>query len=103
VIDEHGWNERGVFNFEGGCYAKISALIGIEPLVWSAIIPLWLLVGKRPIGCSRRGILDSSAITDQRACILPAGFYSITNLLGKAGTRNIIFLLTADAFGVLPP
>ena len=102
--DEHGWNERGVFNFEGGCYAKtIRINPEFEPLVWSAINRFGCLLENVPLNAQREPDFDSSAITENTRASYPLDFIPNYEPSGKGGHPKHIFLLTADAFGVLPP
>jgi len=102
--DEHGWNERGVFNFEGGCYAKtIRINPELEPLVWSAINRFGCLLENVPLDAQRRPDFDSSDITENTRASYPLDFIPNYEPSGQGGHPKHIFLLTADAFGVLPP
>jgi phosphoenolpyruvate carboxykinase (ATP) len=102
--DEHGWNERGVFNFEGGCYAKtIRINPDFEPLVWSAINRFGCLLENVPLDAQRQPDFDSSAITENTRASYPLDFIPNYEPSGQGGHPKHIFLLTADAFGVLPP
>ncbi len=102
--DEHGWDDEGVFNFEGGCYAKCIDLDPIkEPDIYAAIRRDALLEN---LVVDEKGIIDfkSKAKTENTRVSYP--IYHIKNIVkpvSKAGhAKNVIFL-TADAFGVLPP
>ena len=102
--DEHGWDDEGVFNFEGGCYAKCIDLDPAkEPDIYAAIRRDALLEN---LVVNENGIIDfkSKAKTENTRVSYP--IYHIKNIVkpvSKAGhAKNVIFL-TADAFGVLPP
>ena len=101
--DEHGWDDEGVFNFEGGCYAKVINLDPkSEPEIYAAIKKGALLEN---VVVDEKGIVDysSSAKTENTRVSYPIEHienHEATLMGGHA--KNIIFL-TADAFGVLPP
>lgn len=102
--DEHGWDDDGIFNFEGGCYAKTIKLSAqAEPEIYSAIRRDALLenVVVRADGSID---FDSAAKTENTRVSYP--IYHIENIVkpvSKAGHAKKIIFLTADAFGVLPP
>lgn len=102
--DEHGWDEQGVFNFEGGCYAKTIHLSAIsEPDIYRAIRRNALLenVVVRPDGSVD---FDDASKTENTRVSYP--LYHIDNIVkpqSRAGHATRIIFLTADAFGVLPP
>lgn len=102
--DEHGWDDEGIFNFEGGCYAKCIHLSEEnEPDIYNAIRRDALLEN---VTIDENGVVDynSSAKTENTRVSYP--IYHIENIVkpvSKAGhPKNVIFL-TCDAFGVLPP
>lgn len=102
--DEHGWDDDGVFNFEGGCYAKtINLSAEAEPDIYHAISRDALLenVVVRPDGSVD---FDDGSKTENTRVSYP--IYHIENIVkpfSKAGHANNVIFLTADAFGVLPP
>ena len=102
--DEHGWDNEGVFNFEGGCYAKCINLSGEnEPDIFKAIRRNALLEN---VVVDNSGAIDftSSAKTENTRVSYP--IYHIDNIVkpvSKAGHAETVIFLTADAFGVLPP
>ncbi|MCX6237248.1 MAG: phosphoenolpyruvate carboxykinase (ATP) [Bacteroidia bacterium] len=101
--DEHGWDDHGVFNYEGGCYAKtINLSKENEPDIWRAIKRDALLenVTVCPDGCV--DYADSS-ITENTRVSYPLYHISKIVLPSRAGHANKIIYLSADAFGVLPP
>jgi phosphoenolpyruvate carboxykinase (ATP) len=102
--DEHGWSERGVFNFEGGCYAKCIRLSREhEPQIWNAIRFATVLENVSIDSETRRLDFDSDQITENTRAAYPLQY--IDNALEPSvggHPANVIFL-TADAFGVLPP
>lgn len=102
--DEHGWSNNGMFNFEGGCYAKtIRINPKYEPLVWSAINRFGCLIEDVPLDEKHHPDFDSSAITENTRASYPLEFISNFEPSGMGGHPNNIFFLTADAFGVMPP
>jgi phosphoenolpyruvate carboxykinase (ATP) len=103
--DEHGWSGDGVFNFEGGCYAKVIKLRREqEPEIWAASHQFGTIIENVVIDpVTRKLDLDSSALTENTRSAYP--LRAIPNIVpgSKAGHPNTIVMLTADAFGVLPP
>ena len=103
--DEHGWSDTGIFNFEGGCYAKTIRLSAEhEPEIYQTTRRFGTVLENLPLDAeSRRLDLDSEAITENTR-----GAYPISHLQnivpgGMAGHPRNVVLLAADAFGVLPP
>ena len=102
--DEHGWDAEGVFNFEGGCYAKVINLSKeAEPDIYNAIRRDALLEN---VTVSADGKIDFSdkSVTENTRVSYP--IYHIKNIVrpvSKAGAAEKVIFLTADAFGVLPP
>lgn len=102
--DEHGWSDEGVFNIEGGCYAKtIRINPNFEPLVWSAINRFGCLIENVPLGTNNMPDFNSSEITENTRAAYPLSFIPNYEPTGTGGHPNHIFFLTADAFGVMPP
>ncbi|MDD3775397.1 MAG: phosphoenolpyruvate carboxykinase (ATP) [Sulfurovaceae bacterium] len=101
--DEHGWDENGVFNFEGGCYAKVINLDpSSEPEIYAAIRKNALLEN---VVCDNSGIIDYADDSKTENTRVSYPIEHIDNYqenLQAGHPKNIIFL-TADAFGVLPP
>jgi len=102
--DEHGWSQGGVFNFEGGCYAKVIDLSQeAEPEIWAASHRFGTVlenVVADPQG--RLDLTDQTFTENTRACY-PVDFIPNVERSGRGGIPKNIFMLTADAFGVLPP
>jgi phosphoenolpyruvate carboxykinase (ATP) len=102
--DEHGWDDDGVFNFEGGCYAKtINLDPEAEPDIYNAIKRDALLEN---VTVDEKGKIDFSddSVTQNTRVSYP--IYHIDNIVkpvSKAGHANKVIFLTADAFGVMPP
>ena len=102
--DEHGWSDNGIFNFEGGCYAKTIRLNPkYEPLVWSAINSFGALLENVPVDDHNHPDFDDNSITENTRASYPLTFISNYEPSGMGGHPSNIFFLTADAFGVLPP
>ncbi len=103
--DEHGWDDDGIFNFEGGCYAKVIHLNKErEPEIWKAIRRDALLENVVVDKLSHRIDFSSSLKTQNTRVSYP--IYHIENIVkpvSKAGHAKTVIFLTADAFGVLPP
>jgi len=103
--DEHGWSAGGIFNFEGGCYAKMIRLSAdAEPQIYAATRRFGTVLENivfRP--GSRELDLDSDAITENTRGAYPLSFIEHSVASGCAGHPANIVMLTADAFGVLPP
>ena len=102
--DEHGWSSQGVFNFEGGCYAKTIRLSQVdEPQIWSAI-RFGTLLENVQMG-PETGELDynDGHLTENTRAAYPIHYIPNMVTTGLSGHPQTILLLTADAFGVLPP
>ncbi|HVN53380.1 MAG TPA: phosphoenolpyruvate carboxykinase (ATP) [Anaerolineaceae bacterium] len=103
--DEHGWSETGVFNFEGGCYAKVIRLSAeAEPQIYALTRRFGTILENVVIDPDTREIdLDDATITENtRASYLLSEIQNYEPSGMGGHSKNIIFL-TADAFGVLPP
>ncbi|HLK55051.1 MAG TPA: phosphoenolpyruvate carboxykinase (ATP) [Chthonomonadaceae bacterium] len=102
--DEHGWSHDGVFNFEGGCYAKCIRLCEeAEPEIWSAIRFGTVLENVVMDPETRKLDFDSDTLTENTRAAYPIPYIPGARIPGMGGhPRNVVFL-TADAFGVLPP
>ena len=103
--DEHGWSDKGIFNFEGGCYAKtINLSPKAEPEIYAT--------------CSRFGTVienmvhhpdtleldfNDSSITENMRCAYPLDAISNASESGLAGAPRNVIMLTSDAYGVMPP
>ncbi len=102
--DEHGWSDNGVFNFEGGCYAKCIKLSKTgEPEIWNAIKFGSVLENLVMDETTRVPDYDAAKYTENIRATYPIDYIdgAIIPSIGKH-PRNVIFL-TADAFGVIPP
>ena len=102
--DEHGWTDDGVFNFEGGCYAKLINLSEEkEPEIFHAIRPGALVENVRFFEGTNRINFEDASITENTRVSYPLHFISHSLQPAIGGVPKNIFLLTCDAFGVLPP
>jgi phosphoenolpyruvate carboxykinase (ATP) len=103
--DETGWGEDGVFNFEGGCYAKTLGLIkDAEPKIYEACIHYGTVLENVVIQPNSRMIdFDDSSLTENGRAAYPLEFLSGSVKSGRGDHPRNIFFLSADAFGVLPP
>jgi phosphoenolpyruvate carboxykinase (ATP) len=102
--DEHGWSDRGVFNFEGGCYAKcIDLSREKEPQIWDAI-RFGTVLENVVIDPNLRTLdFASEELTENTRAAYPVEFIDNAVIPGVGGHPSHIVLLAADAFGVLPP
>ncbi len=102
--DEHGWSDDGVFNFEGGCYAKCIRLSQQgEPLIWDAIRFGTILENVALNPETRVLDFQSEAITENTRAAYPLDFIPGAEPTGRGGVPKTILFLTCDAYGVLPP
>ncbi|MEX2264605.1 MAG: phosphoenolpyruvate carboxykinase (ATP) [Bryobacteraceae bacterium] len=102
--DEHGWSDRGIFNFEGGCYAKCIRLSQEnEPQIWNAIRFGTVLENVAIDADSRLLDFDSDEITENTRAAYPLDFIDGAAIPSVGGHPSHVLFLTADAFGVLPP
>ncbi len=103
--DEHGWSDEGVFNFEGGCYAKVIKLSAEgEPEIFATTRMFGTILENVVLDDDTREIdLDSADITENTRASYPIQYIPNHVLGGQSGHPAHIVFLTADAFGVLPP
>ena len=102
--DEHGWSENGLFNFEGGCYAKcINLTEEAEPQIWNAIksgaVLENVIVDKETL----KPDFDDGTITENTRAAYPLDYIPGAVFPSVGGHPKVIIFLTADALGVLPP
>jgi phosphoenolpyruvate carboxykinase (ATP) len=101
--DEHGWGPDGVFNIEGGCYAKTIKLSAAgEPQIWNALRFGCVLENVPVNPVTRRPDFDSSEYTENTRAAYPVDFIPNCELSGVGGHPRNVFFLTYDAYGVLP-
>jgi phosphoenolpyruvate carboxykinase (ATP) len=103
--DEHGWSEKGVFNFEGGCYAKVIRLSPeSEPEIYETTRRFGTILENVAINSNNRRLdLDSDVFTENTRASYPISHIPNASRHGMAGHPKQVIFLTADAFGVLPP
>jgi phosphoenolpyruvate carboxykinase (ATP) len=103
--DEHGWGPDGVFNFEGGCYAKTIRLSPMyEPDIFQTTRRFGTILENVDLAPATRELdLDSERFTENTRGAYPLQFIGNADPTGMAGQPTNVVLLTADAFGVLPP
>jgi phosphoenolpyruvate carboxykinase (ATP) len=103
--DEHGWSERGTFNFEGGCYAKtINLSAEAEPEIY-ATTRRFATVVENMVYDPETLELDfaDASLTENTRCAYPLSYISNASATGLGGQPQHLIMLTCDAFGVLPP
>jgi phosphoenolpyruvate carboxykinase (ATP) len=102
--DEHGWTDDGVFNVEGGCYAKCIKLSAVhEPQIYSAIRFGSVLENVVIDPETRVPDYNSDVLTENTRAAYPVDFIPNAVIPGVGGIPEVVVFLTADAFGVLPP
>lgn len=103
--DEHGWGNNGVFNYEGGCYAKVIKLsASAEPEIYATTQMFGTVLENVVIDPITRNLdLDSDKLTENTRAAYPLDFIPNIEPSGMTGHPKTIIMLTADAFGVLPP
>jgi phosphoenolpyruvate carboxykinase (ATP) len=102
--DEHGWSEDGVFNFEGGCYAKTVRLSRVnEPQIWDALRFGSLMENVIFDPQTRVPDYDDISLTENTRAAYPVDYIPNCVIPGYGGHPKAVIFLTADAFGVLPP
>jgi phosphoenolpyruvate carboxykinase (ATP) len=103
--DEHGWSRNGVFNFEGGCYAKAIKLSReAEPEIYATTERFGTVMENVTLDpITRLPDFDDSSRTENTRIAYPLEFIANASSTGRAGHPKNIIMLTCDAFGVLPP
>jgi phosphoenolpyruvate carboxykinase (ATP) len=103
--DEHGWGEKGVFNFEGGCYAKVIRLSREgEPEIYETTRMFGTILENVVVDSKTRRLdLNSDVFTENTRASYPISHIPNVAVSGCGGQPKQILMLTADAFGVLPP
>jgi phosphoenolpyruvate carboxykinase (ATP) len=103
--DEHGWSRDGIFNFEGGCYAKTIRLSrNAEPEIYATTERFGTVMENVVIDpLTRVPDFDDATLTENTRCAYPLDFIANASATGRAGHPKNIVMLTCDAFGVMPP
>jgi phosphoenolpyruvate carboxykinase (ATP) len=103
--DEHGWSSKGVFNFEGGCYAKMIRLSAeAEPQIYETTRRFGTVLENVTCDPVTRALdLNDDSVTENTRGAYPLTFINNAVPSGQAGHPTNVVMLTADAFGVLPP
>ena len=103
--DEHGWSDRGIFNFEGGCYAKVIRLSAeAEPEIYATTRRFGTVLENVVVDEHTREIdLNDASLTENTRASYPITQIPNAKLEGTGGHPKHIIMLTCDAFGVLPP
>jgi len=102
--DEHGWTDHGVFNFEGGCYAKVIRLSArAEPQIFHAIRFGSVLENVVVDPMTRAIHWDDDSITENTRATYPVSHIPVAVATGEGGMPRNVFFLACDAYGVLPP
>lgn len=103
--DEHGWGDNGIFNIEGGCYAKVIRISAEqEPEIYESTRKFGTILENVTIDPQTRRIdLNDDSLTENTRAAFPISHLENASRDGIAGHPRTIFFLTADAFGVLPP
>jgi phosphoenolpyruvate carboxykinase (ATP) len=103
--DEHGWSDTGIFNFEGGCYAKVIRLSAeAEPQIYATTRRFGTILENVVIDGDERTLnLDDDSLTENTRASYPISFIDNAELSGRGGHPANVVMLTADAYGVLPP
>jgi phosphoenolpyruvate carboxykinase (ATP) len=103
--DEHGWSNEGIFNFEGGCYAKVIRLSKeAEPEIFEVTRKFGTVLENVTIDADTRTLdLNDESLTENTRAAYPLNFINNIEPSGVGNHPKNIIMLTADAFGVLPP
>jgi phosphoenolpyruvate carboxykinase (ATP) len=103
--DEHGWSPRGIFNFEGGCYAKVINLSPTaEPEIYATITRFGTVLENVVLDpVTRMPDVDDASLTENTRACYPIDFIANADPHGMAPHPKNVVMLTCDAFGVMPP
>ncbi|WP_339108124.1 phosphoenolpyruvate carboxykinase [Thioclava sp. GXIMD4216] len=103
--DEHGWSDEGIFNFEGGCYAKtINLSAEAEPEIYATCSMFGTVVENMTFDPETLDLnFEDNSITDNMRCAYPLHYISNASETSVGGSPKHVIMLTCDAYGVLPP
>ncbi|SDX71914.1 phosphoenolpyruvate carboxykinase (ATP) [Albimonas donghaensis] len=103
--DEHGWTDHGIFNFEGGCYAKtISLSAEAEPEIYATTTKFATVIENMVFDPLTKELdFEDDSLTPNMRCAYPLDYISNASETGLGGAPKNVVMLTCDAFGVLPP
>ena len=103
--DEHGWSDRGTFNFEGGCYAKtINLSAEAEPEIYATTQKFGTVIENMVFDADTKELdFEDDSLTANMRCAYPLDYISNASDSALGGHPKNIIMLTCDAFGVLPP
>jgi len=102
--DEHGWSDRGTFNFEGGCYAKtINLSAEAEPEIFATTTKFGTVIENMVADADGNLDFDDDSLTANMRCAYPLDYIGNASESALGGHPKNIIMLTCDAFGVLPP
>lgn len=103
--DEHGWSDRGIFNFEGGCYAKtINLSAEAEPEIFATCSKFGTVIENMVFDPDTLELdFEDNSITDNMRCAYPLEMISNASPDSLGGSPRNVIMLTCDAYGVLPP
>jgi phosphoenolpyruvate carboxykinase (ATP) len=103
--DEHGWSDNGIFNFEGGCYAKtISLSPDAEPEIYATTKKFGTVIENMVFDPDTKELdFEDDSLTANMRCAYPLEYISNASATALGGSPRNIIMLTCDAFGVLPP
>ncbi|EEE35735.1 phosphoenolpyruvate carboxykinase (ATP) [Rhodobacteraceae bacterium KLH11] len=103
--DEHGWTDRGIFNFEGGCYAKtINLSAEAEPEIYATCSMFGTVIENMVYDEDTRELdYQDTSLTENMRCAYPLDYIPNASQTGQAGHPKNVVMLTCDAFGVMPP
>lgn len=101
--DEHGWCDKGVFNFEGGCYAKTIKLDKEKEREIYNALKFGALLENVILDENNKPMFDDDSLTENTRGAYPIEFIENVEISGVGGNPNTVIFLTADAFGVIPP
>ena len=103
--DEHGWSDKGIFNFEGGCYAKtINLSAEAEPEIYATCSKFGTVIENMVFDPETLELdFEDNSITDNMRCAYPLDYISNASATSLGGQPKNVIMLTCDAYGVLPP